>query len=57
MSLLDFGYLNLILKVTLALGNVGNRVSVRYLLNQWMDFAQTCIDTLLGVWEELIKFW
>ena len=23
-------------------------VSVHYLLNQWMDFDKTCIDTLLG---------
>ena len=56
MSLLNFGYLNLILKVTSALGNAPNRVSVRYLLNQWVEFDQTCIDTLLGGWEELIRF-
>ena len=30
-------------------------VSVRYLLNKWMDFDQTCIDTLLGR-NELIIF-
>ena len=31
-------------------------VSVRYLLNQWMDFDQTYIDTLLEGGKELIKF-
>ena len=31
-------------------------VSVHYLLNQWMDFDQTCIDTLLGEGKELIRF-
>ena len=25
-------------------------ISVSYLLDQWMDFDQTCIDTLLVVW-------
>ena len=29
----------------------------RYLLNQWMDFIQTCIDTWLGGGKELIRFW
>ena len=32
-------------------------VSVHYLLNQLMDFAQTCIETLLGGGEELIRIW
>ena len=32
-------------------------VSVRYLLNRWMDFDQTCTDTLLGGPNELIRFW
>ena len=31
-------------------------VSVRYLLNQSMDFDQTSIDTLLGGGEQLIRF-
>ena len=31
-------------------------VSVRYLLNQLMDFDQTRIDTLLGEGNELIRF-
>ena len=37
----------LIFKVTSALWKVQNRVSVCYLLNQLMDFDQTCIETLL----------
>ena len=32
-------------------------ISVHYLLNQWMDFEQTCIDTLLGGGEEMIRLW
>ena len=28
-----------------------------YLLNQWVDFDQTCIDTLLGGGKEMIRFW
>ena len=32
-------------------------VSVRYLLNRWTDFDQTCTDTLLGGRNELIRFW
>ena len=31
-------------------------VSVSYLLNQWMDFDQICIYTLLGEWNKLINF-
>ena len=31
-------------------------VSVHYILNQIMDFDQTCIDTLLGGVEDLIRF-
>ena len=27
-----------------------------YLLNQWMDFDQTCIETLVGGWNELVRF-
>ena len=34
--------------------NVRFFVSVHYLLNQLMDFDQTCIETLLGGGEELI---
>ena len=32
-------------------------VSVRYLLNRWTDFDQTCTDTLLGGRNKLIRFW
>ena len=31
-------------------------VSVHYILNQIMDFDQTCIDTLLEGMEDLIRF-
>ena len=34
-----------------------NPVSMCYILNQWMDFDQTCIDTLLEERQELIRFW
>ena len=30
-------------------------VSMHYLLTKWMDFDQTCTDTLFGVGEEYIK--
>ena len=29
----------------------------KYLLNQWLDFDQACIDTWLGGGKELIRFW
>ena len=32
-------------------------VSARYLLNRWTDSDQTCTDTLLGMRNELIRFW
>ena len=56
-SWLDFGDLGPIFKVTATFFNVWNFVSGRYLLNQWTDFDQTCIDTMLGGCEELIRFW
>ena len=56
-SWIYFGDLDLIFKVTTALWNVQNMVSVRYLLKQWMVFDKTCIDTLLGGGEELIRVW
>ena len=31
-------------------------VSMHYILNQIMDFDQTCIDTLLGGMKDLIRF-
>ena len=30
---------------------------VCFRLNQWMDFDQTCINTLLGGRKDLIRFW
>ena len=30
---------------------------MQYLVNQSMDFDQTCIDTWLGGGKELIRFW
>ena len=29
----------------------------QYLLNQWMELHQTCMDTSLGQVLELIRFW
>ena len=34
----------------------GSFISVHYLLNQWMDFDQTCTDTLFEGQKELIRF-
>ena len=39
------------------LWNVQNMVSMRYLLNQLMDFDHTRIYTLYGGGKELIRFW
>ena len=36
---------------------VGLASFTRYLLNRWMDFDQTCTDTLLGGRNKLIRFW
>ena len=33
-----------------------NFFSALCLLNQWMDFDQTCTDTLLGWWKEEVRF-
>ena len=55
-SWFDFGDLDLIFRVTPAVLHVQNRFSVHYLLNQRMDFNQTCLDILFGVGEELIRF-
>ena len=46
-SLSDFVDLDLIFKVTVPLWNVQNMASVRYLLNKYMDFDQTCMDSLI----------
>ena len=57
-SWLDFGDLGPIFKVTATFFNVWNFVSGHYLLNQWgTDFDQTCMDTMYGGCEELIRFW
>ena len=32
-------------------------LSALYLLNQWVDFDQTCTDTLLGRGKEVVGFW
>ena len=32
-------------------------LSALYLLNEWVDFDQICIDTLLGKRKEVIRFW
>ena len=32
-------------------------LSAFYLLNQWVDFEQTCRDTLFGEGIEVIRFW
>ena len=38
----------IIVLIPLALASASAFISVHYLLNQFMDFDQTCIDTLLG---------
>ena len=40
-----------------ALASASAFISAHYLLNQSVDFDQTCIDTLLGREKELIRFW
>ena len=52
-----FGDLDFVFKVTATFCNVRNFVSGRYLLNQWTDFDQTCIDAMLGGCNDLIRFW
>ena len=39
------------------LASVSTFISMHYLLNQLMDFHQSCIDTLVGEGEELNIFW
>ena len=46
--------------VSMQIPGVGVDVTVRYpqyLLNQWVEFYQTCMDTLLELAKKLIKFW
>ena len=54
-ELINFGDFDLIFNVTPAL--YVHRVCVHYLLDQWMDFDQTCINAMLGEGEVLIGFW
>ena len=49
----DFG---LIFKVAGGLRLLDNSLSARYLLNEWMDFDQTCTGILLRQRQELIRF-
>ena len=42
-----FGDLDLIFKVAGGLRLLDNGLSARYLLNEWMDFNQTCTAILL----------
>ena len=37
--------------------SIGTFLFARYLMNQWVDFNQTCMDVTLGHDEELIRFW
>ena len=48
------GYNNIVFGVDPVGVDVGSFISVHFLLNQLMDFDQTCIETLLGGGEELI---
>ena len=56
-ELLDFGDLDPIFKVTWWLRWLENGLSASYLLNEWMDFYQTCTSILLRHGKELIRFW
>ena len=51
-----FDDLDLIFKVAGGLRLLDNGLSARYLLNEWMDFDQTCIAILLRQRQELIRF-
>ena len=53
----DFGDLDPIFKVTGGLRLLINGLSASYLLNEWMDFDQTCTAILLTQVQELIRFW
>ena len=46
-----------LVRIPSALASASAFISVHYLLNQLMDFDQTCIDTLFGNGKELIRFW
>ena len=51
-----FGGLDPIFKVAGELRLFNNGLSARYLLNEWMDFDQTCTAILLRQRQELIRF-
>ena len=40
-----------------SLGNAIKGFCANYLINQWMEFDQTSIDTLSGWGKEVIRFW
>ena len=40
----------------MALCNAQNMVFMRYFLNLWIDFDQTCIDSFLAGGKEFIRF-
>ena len=54
---LDFDDLDPIFKVTGGLRLLENGLSTPCLLNEWIDFNQTCTSILLGHVKELIRFW
>ena len=51
-----FGDLDPIFKVAGGLRLMHNCLSARYLLNEWMDFDQTCTAILLRQRQELTRF-
>ena len=51
-----FGDLDPIFKVAGGLRLLDNGLSAGYLLNEWMDFDQTCTAILLRQSQELIRF-
>ena len=54
---LYFGDLDPIFKVAGELRLLDNGLSACYLLNEWMNFNQTCTATMLRHEKELITFW
>ena len=51
-----FGDLDPIFKVAGGLRLLDSGLSARYLLNEWMEFDQTCTAVLLRQRQELIRF-
>ena len=54
---LEFDDLHPIFKIELRLKLLKNGFFAPYLLNEWMNFDQTCISKLLRHGKELIRFW